>query len=215
MALEVSLNEALSKRFRGTCKRRGDPAATLPDRTAHGGPPPKPLTAAQGVACRDTVNRGTAYADGRVFYNTLDGQTIALDAQTGEELWRTRLGDVDTGETITMAPLVVRDKVLVGNSGGEYGVRGWIAALAASNGSLVWRAYSTGPDANVLIGSDSGRSTPSTGARIWGSRAGRPGPGESAGAPRELRQHAAARQRQRGLPRAPSRAQALRPACQV
>ena len=122
MALEVSLNEALSKKFRGTCKRRGDPAATLPDRTAHGGPPPKPLTAAQGVACRDTVNRGAAYADGRVFYNTLDGQTIALDAQTGEELWRTRLGDVDTGETITMAPLVVRDKVLVGNSGGEYDV---------------------------------------------------------------------------------------------
>jgi lanthanide-dependent methanol dehydrogenase len=72
---------------------------------------PKPLAAAQGVACCDAVNRGAAYADGRVFYNTLDGQTIALDAGTGEELWRTKLGDINIGETITMAPLVVRDKV--------------------------------------------------------------------------------------------------------
>jgi lanthanide-dependent methanol dehydrogenase len=98
------------------------------------------------------VNRGAAYADGKVFYNTLDGQTIGLDANTGEELWRTRLGDINIGETITMAPLVVGDKVMVGNSGGEYGVRGWIAALDANDGSLVWRAYSTGPDADVLIG---------------------------------------------------------------
>lgn len=127
------------------------------DLTASGAPlkwkhEPQPLAAAQGVACCDTVNRGAAYANGRVFYNTLDGQTIALDAQTGEELWRTRLGDINIGETITMAPLVVRGKVLVGNSGGEYGVRGWIAALDAGDGSLVWRAYSTGPDADVLIG---------------------------------------------------------------
>jgi lanthanide-dependent methanol dehydrogenase len=113
---------------------------------------PKPVAAAQGIACCDTVNRGAAYADGKVFYNTLDGQTIALEAASGEELWRTRLGDINIGETMTMAPLVVRDKVLVGNSGGEYGVRGWIAALHANDGSLVWRAYSTGPDADVLIG---------------------------------------------------------------
>ena len=113
---------------------------------------PKPLAAAQGVACCDVVNRGAAYADGRVFYNTLDGQTIALDAATGEELWRTRLGDINIGETMTMAPLVVRGKVMVGNSGGEFGVRGWIAALDASDGSLAWRAYSTGPDREVLIG---------------------------------------------------------------
>jgi lanthanide-dependent methanol dehydrogenase len=113
---------------------------------------PKPVAAAQGVACCDTVNRGAAYADGKVFYNTLDGQTIALDAETGEELWRTALGDINIGETITMAPLVVRDKVLVGNSGGEYGVRGWIAALDANDGSLAWQAYNTGPDRDVLIG---------------------------------------------------------------
>jgi lanthanide-dependent methanol dehydrogenase len=113
---------------------------------------PKPVAAAQGVACCDTVNRGAAYADGKVFYNTLDGQTLALDATSGDELWWTQLGDINIGETITMAPLVVGDKVLVGNSGGEYGVRGWLTALHTNDGSLAWRAYSTGPDRDVLIG---------------------------------------------------------------
>jgi lanthanide-dependent methanol dehydrogenase len=110
--------------------------------------------AAQGVACCDVVNRGAAYADGKVFYNTLDNQTVAVDAQTGEEVWRTRLGDINRGETMTMAPLVVKDKVLVGNSGGEMGVRGWLTALNANSGQVVWRAYSTGPDEEVLIGPD-------------------------------------------------------------
>jgi lanthanide-dependent methanol dehydrogenase len=113
---------------------------------------PKPVAAAQGIACCDTVNRGAAYAGGRIFYNTLDGQTIALDAKSGEELWRTQLGDINLGETITMAPLVVDGKVMVGNSGGEYGVRGWVTALDASSGKIAWRAYSTGPDKDVLIG---------------------------------------------------------------
>jgi PQQ-dependent dehydrogenase (methanol/ethanol family) len=113
---------------------------------------PKPDPTAQGVACCDVVNRGPAYAQRRVFFNTLDAQTIALDAETGRELWRTRLGDVRKGETITMAPLVVKDKVLVGNSGGEMGVRGWLVALDAATGRIAWRAYSTGPDQDVLIG---------------------------------------------------------------
>src|SRR6476620_10396876 len=82
----------------------------------------------------------------------LDAQTIAVDAQTGQEIWRTKLGEINRGETITMAPLVVKDKVLVGNSGGELGVRGWITALEAGTGRVVWRAYSTGPDSDVLIG---------------------------------------------------------------
>ena len=56
-----------------------------------------------------------------------------------------RLGDITKGETITMAPLVVKDKVLVGNSGGEFGVRGWLTAVDAHSGKIVWRAYSTGP----------------------------------------------------------------------
>ncbi len=113
---------------------------------------PKPDTSSQGVACCDLVNRGVAFADGRVFVNTLDAQTIALDADTGRELWRSKLGDIRRGETITMAPLVVKGKVLVGNSGGELGVRGWLTALDAATGRIVWRAWSTGPDKDVLIG---------------------------------------------------------------
>jgi PQQ-dependent dehydrogenase (methanol/ethanol family) len=113
---------------------------------------PRPPTAAQGVACCDVVNRGAAFADGRIFYNTLDDHTVAVDAATGRELWNTRLGDINKGETMTMAPLVVKGKVLVGNSGGEMGVRGWLTALDAATGKIAWRAYSTGPDADVLIG---------------------------------------------------------------
>lgn len=115
---------------------------------------PHPNASAQGVACCDVVNRGVAFGGGRIFMNTLDGQTIALDAATGKEAWRTRLGDISKGETITMAPLVVKDKVLVGNSGGELGVRGWLVALDTNTGKEAWRAWSTGPDKDVLIGPD-------------------------------------------------------------
>ena len=80
------------------------------------------------------VNRGAAYADGKIFFNTLDDQTVAVDAETGQEVWRTQLGDINKGESITMAPLVVKGKVLVGNSGGEFGVRGWLTALDADTG---------------------------------------------------------------------------------
>jgi PQQ-dependent dehydrogenase (methanol/ethanol family) len=75
-----------------------------------------------------------------------------VDATTGKPRWITQLGDINKGETITMAPLVVRGKVLVGNSGGEFGVRGWLVALDAASGKVIWRAYSTGPDKDVLIG---------------------------------------------------------------
>jgi len=124
-----------------------------------GGPPkwiyePQPSAAAQGVACCDVVNRGPAFWQGKLFFNLLDDQTVAVDAATGKEAWRTRLGDINHGESMTMAPLVVKGKVLVGNSGGEFGVRGWLAALDAGTGKLLWRAYSTGPDGDCLIGPD-------------------------------------------------------------
>ena len=115
---------------------------------------PHPEPASQGVACCDVVNRGAVFWDGKIIFNTLDGNTIALDANDGKLLWKTKLADINMGETITMAPLVVKGKVLVGDSGGEMGVRGWLAALDASNGKLVWKAYSTGPDKDVLIGAD-------------------------------------------------------------
>jgi PQQ-dependent dehydrogenase (methanol/ethanol family) len=113
---------------------------------------PKPAAAAKGVACCGPVNRGATYSNGRLFLNLLDGNTVAVDAESGKEIWRTRLGDIQKGETMTMAPLVADGKVLVGNSGGEMGVRGWLAALDAGNGKLAWKAYSTGPDQEALIG---------------------------------------------------------------
>jgi PQQ-dependent dehydrogenase (methanol/ethanol family) len=113
---------------------------------------PHPDPRAAGIACCDVVNRGASYADGKIVYNTLDAQTIAVDAATGKELWRTRVGNIDVGETVTMAPLIVKDKVIVGNAGGELGVRGWVLALDLATGRELWRAYSTGPDKDVLIG---------------------------------------------------------------
>ncbi|HJW77743.1 MAG TPA: methanol/ethanol family PQQ-dependent dehydrogenase [Beijerinckiaceae bacterium] len=114
---------------------------------------PKPEAASQGVACCDVVNRGPIFSGGKIFYNTLDGNTVAVDAETGKEAWKTKVGDINIGETMTMAPLVAKGRVLVGNSGGEYGVRGWLKALDADSGKVVWTAYSTGPDKDVLIGS--------------------------------------------------------------
>ncbi len=106
------------------------------------------------IACCDVVNRGAAYADGKIFFNQLDAHTVALDAETGEQLWKVKQGDIKQGQTITMAPLVVRDKVITGISGGEFGVRGFVTANNINTGEQVWRAYSTGPDADVLIGED-------------------------------------------------------------
>jgi PQQ-dependent dehydrogenase (methanol/ethanol family) len=111
------------------------------------------IHAANGVACCDVVNRGVAYADGRLFFATLDNQVAAVDAATGKEVWRTTVGAIERGESMTMAPLVVKGKVLVGNSGGEFGVRGWLTALDAATGTIAWRAFNTGPDADALIGS--------------------------------------------------------------
>src|SRR5436309_3326783 len=113
---------------------------------------PQPSSSSQGVACCDVVNRGAAYFNGRIYYNTLDMHTVAIDAATGKEIWNTAVGDMKKGESTTMAPIVAKGVVLVGNSGGEFGVRGWMAGLDAENGKIKWRAYGTGPDKDVLIG---------------------------------------------------------------
>jgi PQQ-dependent dehydrogenase (methanol/ethanol family) len=115
---------------------------------------PKPAPASQGIACCDVVNRGGSVDNGKYIFNTLDGQTIAVDIKTGKPLWRTQLGNINRGETMTMAPTVAQGRVFVGDSGGEMGVHGWVAALDENTGKLLWRAYSTGPDAEVLIGPD-------------------------------------------------------------
>jgi PQQ-dependent dehydrogenase (methanol/ethanol family) len=115
---------------------------------------PGPALASQGLACCDVVNRGGTVSHGKYIFDTLDGQVIALDIHTGKALWRVRLGNINKGETMTMAPLVANGRVYVGNSGGEMGVHGWITALDESSGKLAWKAYDTGPDRDVLIGAE-------------------------------------------------------------
>jgi PQQ-dependent dehydrogenase (methanol/ethanol family) len=115
---------------------------------------PKPLPASQGVACCDVVNRGGSIDHGKYIFDTLDGQVIALDAKSGKAIWRVRVGNINTGESITMAPVVADGRVYVGNSGGEMGVRGWIIALNEDTGKISWKAFDTGPDRDVLIGPD-------------------------------------------------------------
>ena len=112
---------------------------------------------ALGVACCDAVNRGAFYADGKIIYNLLDGHTVAVDARTGRELWKAQIADVGNGETITMAPLVVRDRVIVGAAGGEFGIYGWIKGLELASGRPTWGARNLGPDEEMRARGDTFR----------------------------------------------------------
>ena len=103
------------------------------------------------VMCCDTVNRGVAYADGKIFLYQADATLVALDKDTGAVVWKAKNGDAGKGETGTSAPMVVKDKVFVGISGGEFGVQGHITAYNIKDGSLAWRGYSTGPDSQTLM----------------------------------------------------------------
>jgi lanthanide-dependent methanol dehydrogenase len=106
------------------------------------------------VMCCDTVNRGVAYADGKIFLHQADTTLVALDAKSGKVVWSIKDGDPTKGETGTSAPLVVKNMVLVGTSGGEFGVRGHVTAYDTGSGKQVWRAYSMGPDADTLMDGD-------------------------------------------------------------
>jgi len=94
-------------------------------------------------ACCDVVNRGVALWKGRVYLGTIDGRLIALDAKTGQPVWSVQTTDTSKPYTITGAPRVVKDKVLIGNGGAEYGVRGYITAYDAATGKQAWRFYTT------------------------------------------------------------------------
>ncbi|WP_114226959.1 MULTISPECIES: PQQ-dependent dehydrogenase, methanol/ethanol family [Sphingomonas] len=113
---------------------------------------PKPSPTAIGKACCDAVLRGWAIGNGKLVYNLLDAHTVAVDLATGKEVWRTRMADVANGVTMTMSAFIVGNKVFVGNSGGEMGVSGWLAALDLNTGKELWRAYSVGSDKDVKIG---------------------------------------------------------------
>src|SRR5438094_5063742 len=110
---------------------------------------------AKPIACCDLVNRGVAYhPSGKLFIELLAGDLLALDAKTGKQLWRVPNADYKTGSTRTNAPIGIKDVVIAGISGGEFGVRGRVTAYDVNSGKEVWRAYSTGPDADVKIVGD-------------------------------------------------------------
>ena len=123
------------------------------------------------VMCCDTVNRGVAYADGKIFLHQADTKVVALDAETGEVKWEVMNGDASKGETNTATVLPVKDKIIVGISGGEFGVRGHVTAYNMETGEQEWRAWSMGPDEEILmdpentthlgepVGADSGTNT--------------------------------------------------------
>jgi PQQ-dependent dehydrogenase (methanol/ethanol family) len=112
---------------------------------------PKQDPAVIAVMCCDTVSRGVAYADGKVFLQQADTTLVALDAKTGKEIWKVVTGNPKAGETATNTPHVFKDKVVTGISGGEFGVRGRITAYDMNTGKQVWKAFSTGPDQEMLI----------------------------------------------------------------
>ncbi len=103
------------------------------------------------VMCCDTVNRGVAYGDGKIILHQADNTVVALDAKTGKVDWTTALASYKVGATGTEAPLVIGDKVIVGVSGGEFGVNGFVAALSMTDGHILWKAYSEGPDNMILL----------------------------------------------------------------
>ncbi|OAF12954.1 methanol dehydrogenase [Bradyrhizobium centrolobii] len=103
------------------------------------------------VMCCDTVNRGLAYGDGKIILHQADTTLVALDAKTGQVAWTAKNGDPTKGETGTSAPMVIKDKVLVGISGGEFGVQAHMTAYDLKTGKEVWRGYSEGPDNQLLV----------------------------------------------------------------
>ncbi|WP_114395827.1 methanol/ethanol family PQQ-dependent dehydrogenase [Oleisolibacter albus] len=121
---------------------------------------PKQDPTARAVACCDVVNRGLAYWPGDkdvgplILRTQLDGHIVALDAETGAERWKMENSDIKVGSTLTIAPYVVKDLVLVGSSGAELGVRGYVTAYNVKTGEQVWRAYATGPDKELLLADD-------------------------------------------------------------
>jgi len=103
------------------------------------------------VMCCDTVNRGVAYAEGMIFLHQADTTVVALDAKTGKEIWKAVNGNPKKGETNTATVLPVKDKIIVGISGAEFGVQAHVTAYDMKTGKQAWRAYSVGPDDQILV----------------------------------------------------------------
>ena len=111
-------------------------------------------------ACCDTVNRGLSYADGKLVFGTLDGYVIALDAITGKEIWVVKHAHPDKGETLTPAPIIANDKVIIGFGGDEFAARGRITAYNLADGKKVWECHSTGSDKDVCLTPNTNKKNP-------------------------------------------------------
>ena len=103
------------------------------------------------VMCCDTVNRGVAFDNGKIFLHQADTNVVALDAKTGKEMWKVANGDPKKGATNTATVLPVKGKLIVGISGGEFGVQCHVTAYDQETGKQIWRGYSEGPDDQTLI----------------------------------------------------------------
>ncbi|NDF69690.1 MAG: PQQ-dependent dehydrogenase, methanol/ethanol family [Betaproteobacteria bacterium] len=126
-------------------------AINLADQTIKWKYEPKQDPSVIPVMCCDTVNRGLAYGDGKILLQQADTTLVALDAKSGKPVWSVKNGDPKVGQTNTNAPHVFKDKVFTGISGGEFGVRGWVAAYNLKDGKLAWKGYSMGPDSDMLM----------------------------------------------------------------
>ena len=112
---------------------------------------PKQDPAVIPIMCCDVVNRGLAYADGTIFLHQADTTVVALDAKTGQKKWSVVNGNPKVGESNTATVLPVKDKLIVGISGAEFGIRGHLTAYNLKDGKLAWRAYTVGPDEDLLV----------------------------------------------------------------
>jgi PQQ-dependent dehydrogenase (methanol/ethanol family) len=126
-------------------------AINLEDQTTKWKYEPKQDASVIAVMCCDTISRGVAYANGKIFLQQADTTLVALDAKTGKELWKVKTGNPKVGESATNTPHVFKDKVITGISGGEFGVRGRITAYDMNTGKEIWKAFSTGPDKDMLM----------------------------------------------------------------
>ncbi len=143
---------------------------------------PLPKKALRTVCC-DVVNRGVALYGNNLYFETLDNHVVALDAQSGKVVWnKTVYPEMGVGYFMTGAPLIVKDKLIVGDGGGEYGARGFVAALDPATGAEKWRSYTipspsepggnTWPGANYLHGGGNpwvtGTYDAETNTLLWG-----------------------------------------------
>lgn len=121
---------------------------------------PKQDASTKAVMCCDVVDRGLAYGDGSIIKKQANGHVLSLDAKTGKTNWEVEVCDPKVGSTLTQAPFVAKDTVLMGCSGAELGVRGAVNALDLKTGELKWRAFATGPDDEVRLAKDFNSANP-------------------------------------------------------